>query len=275
MLAFVTTTLVYAAVGNIIDKDSLMLICSVIVSILMCLSIIFLYRKLQTKEQIFALNKKISMKSFFRILIVFMAVCTITSKFIFIIEDILSLFGSGFGKSLDRATGEWTRTSIMSIVYVGIIGPILEEIIFRGYILNSLKPYGKKFAIILSSILFGMYHLNIVQLLPTIVMGIVCAYVAIEYSIKISIVLHIVNNLILAMGIPALADLFPGNGPIIVYGILLIIICIMAIRIIISNKKNVKEYLIKEKTKKGLYRQVIISPLFIVFAIICVIFTFT
>ncbi len=84
---------------------------------------------------------------------------------------------------------------ILFLIYVCFLGPILEEIIFRGFILKSMQKYGNLTAIIVSSILFSMFHLNLVQFVNPVLMGIVLAFIAIKSkSIVPSIIAHIFNN---------------------------------------------------------------------------------
>ncbi|MCP4650060.1 MAG: tetratricopeptide repeat protein [PVC group bacterium] len=61
-------------------------------------------------------------------------------------------------------------------LFVVILGPLAEEMIFRGFIFSSLRRYsGIKVAVIISAILFGAFHLQITLLLPIAFMGIVFA----------------------------------------------------------------------------------------------------
>ena len=84
---------------------------------------------------------------------------------------------------------------ILFLIYACLLGPILEEIIFRGFILKSMQKYGNLTAIIVSSILFSMFHLNLVQFINPVLMGIVLAFIAIKSkSIVPSIIAHIFNN---------------------------------------------------------------------------------
>ena len=84
---------------------------------------------------------------------------------------------------------------ILFLMYACFIGPILEEIIFRGFILKSMQKYGNLTAIIVSSILFSMFHLNLVQFVNPIIMGVVLGFIAIKSkSIVPSIIAHIFNN---------------------------------------------------------------------------------
>ena len=83
------------------------------------------------------------------------------------------------------------------IFYACLIAPILEEIIFRGYILRLLQRFGNGFAILLSAILFGIYHFDLTQLLPAFAMGCLFGYLAISCdSIFPVIVIHTLNNIV-------------------------------------------------------------------------------
>ncbi len=84
---------------------------------------------------------------------------------------------------------------VINLSYICIIGPILEEIIFRGFILKATRSFGTSFAIIFSSILFGIFHGNLLQLVPATLMGIVLAYITVKSnSIIPAIIAHICNN---------------------------------------------------------------------------------
>ena len=86
---------------------------------------------------------------------------------------------------------------ILFLIYVCLVGPILEEIIFRGFILKSMRRYGNLTAIIVSSILFSMFHLNLVQFINPVLVGMLLAFIAIKSdSIFPSIIAHIFNNTI-------------------------------------------------------------------------------
>jgi len=84
--------------------------------------------------------------------------------------------------------------SAAGIAYVTLVGPALEEIMFRGAILRHLAPYGVNFAIVTQAMLFGLYHLNLYQGFFAFVIGLLLGYVAINFSLKWSILLHIANN---------------------------------------------------------------------------------
>lgn len=53
-----------------------------------------------------------------------------------------------------------------------VLAPVFEEIIFRGFLLPALTRYFPvSVAIILSSLLFAIAHLNVSEILPLFVLG--------------------------------------------------------------------------------------------------------
>ena len=64
------------------------------------------------------------------------------------------------------------------IVITVILGPIAEEIIFRYMTFGRMRFYlGSKQAIIISSLLFGVYHANMVQFIYCTLLGVVLAII--------------------------------------------------------------------------------------------------
>jgi len=80
---------------------------------------------------------------------------------------------------------------------VGVVGPIGEELLFRGIIFTRLERYlGTKPAIIISALIFGAVHLNMVQFIYASAVGILFAYFYSKYrNIRIPILAHIAVNM--------------------------------------------------------------------------------
>lgn len=84
----------------------------------------------------------------------------------------------------------------MMAVMVVIIAPIAEEVIFRGYIYPVTKKYTRPvFAVLMTSLIFGVVHLNISALLPLVFLAIILT-LAYEYtgSIWAPISIHALFN---------------------------------------------------------------------------------
>ena len=85
----------------------------------------------------------------------------------------------------------------LMILVVGIIGPICEELMFRGIVFNRLKDWVKpQAAIAISALLFGIYHGNVVQFFYATCMGVMLVIIYDKTgTLWISIVAHIAANL--------------------------------------------------------------------------------
>lgn len=112
------------------------------------------------------------------------------------LELILSQFDMSVMTILESVSGDSNTFSMF--LYASVLAPIAEEVLFRGYVLRSLRPFGKRFAIFGSALLFGLFHGNLLQTPYAFLVGLVLGYVTVEYSIGWAILIHMFNNLVLA-----------------------------------------------------------------------------
>lgn len=110
---------------------------------------------------------------------------------------VISLFN--FESGLVQSTISCDNTLLgvmMVIVYLAVLPAIFEELLFRKVMLDGAKRYGAKFAIIFTSLAFGLFHSNPEQILGATLMGIIFSYITIRTGdIKTAIALHFTNNL--------------------------------------------------------------------------------
>lgn len=87
---------------------------------------------------------------------------------------------------------------IVNILIIGIIAPFAEELLFRGVIYQALKKYFHiGIAIGIQAVLFGLVHINSVQVVYATLMGILCGYMVYKTkSLWSGVVIHIANNTI-------------------------------------------------------------------------------
>ena len=97
-------------------------------------------------------------------------------------------------KSLLQLTGQ---TGVWTFVLMVVVAPILEELIFRGIILDGLlKRYRPSTSILVSSLLFGIAHLNPWQFVTGIIIGVFSSWIYYRTkSLTPSIIIHAVANL--------------------------------------------------------------------------------
>jgi len=140
----------------------------------------------------------------------------------FVIDLIARIFGADAASILSPSAADPNDWSIM--LYVCLGAPIIEECIFRGWLLKSFQPYGKVFAIFASALFFGLIHGHLVQSPFAFAEGLVFGYVAVEYSLLWALGLHIFNNFVLGNILPRLLMLLPvGVGDSVAF--LLYLVC--------------------------------------------------
>ncbi|MEX0684958.1 MAG: CPBP family intramembrane glutamic endopeptidase [Balneolales bacterium] len=85
---------------------------------------------------------------------------------------------------------------LLTLFNVSFIPAVCEEILFRGYALRMLeKSWGIVIAIVISGLIFGLFHMRLTQLLPLAMLGIAFAYVTWKSnSLYPAITGHFVNN---------------------------------------------------------------------------------
>ena len=79
-----------------------------------------------------------------------------------------------------------------------VMAPLGEEVLFRGMAYTALKKRSRRRALIITSLLFAIAHLQIIHFIPVFLVGLILAYLF-EYtgSLVSSITLHALVNLIL------------------------------------------------------------------------------
>lgn len=122
--------------------------------------------------------------------------------FTFILNILLSLMNmnlSLFGYTNEMPDYGEINGIVGNIIYfvsITIVPAIIEEFIFRGVILGTLRKYhGDVIAIIVSSVLFGFIHGNFLQTPLTALSGMIMGYLTVKTgSIIPAMILHFVNN---------------------------------------------------------------------------------
>ncbi|MEL7835263.1 CPBP family intramembrane glutamic endopeptidase [Fodinibius sp. Rm-B-1B1-1] len=85
---------------------------------------------------------------------------------------------------------------ILTLFHVGVVPAICEETLYRGYVMRAFeKSWGIWPAIIVSGLLFGLYHVQLSNLIPLATLGMLFAFLTwVTRSIIPAIVAHFVNN---------------------------------------------------------------------------------
>ena len=89
-----------------------------------------------------------------------------------------------------------TLPFIVLIICTGILGPIIEEILFRGIVYNKLKEFNSNMrSIILCSIIFAIFHFDIINAIYAFGVSFILIYLYEKYNTLIApILMHIFLN---------------------------------------------------------------------------------
>lgn len=192
------------------------------------------------RREILAKEKSMTLGVFCAILVLTVGAQLVASVWFNLVEMAMNLFDRSIMAELGNITG--ASSTVSMFLYSAVFGPLGEELLFRGYVLRSLRPYGKRFAIVLSALLFALFHGNFLQFPYAFVMGLLMGYVAAEYSFGWAVAVHMFNNLVLA-------DLFPrltaGLSDELYYfldGMIFLGCAVVSVILLIVNRRKIREY---------------------------------
>lgn len=110
---------------------------------------------------------------------------------------------------------------IYIIIFAVIIGPVIEELMFRKLLIDRVIKYGELPAVLLSGITFGIFHGNINQLFYAMFLGFIFAYVYVKtgkigYSISYHMIINFLGSVLPLLLLSGLDDttkqaLFSGD----------------------------------------------------------------
>ena len=193
------------------------------------------------------------------------------------ITGIFELLFNYFGYTLEysEAMNAEYNTSWTLFLYAVLLGPLAEEVIYRGFLMHGIKGHGRRFAILVSAFVFGMMHGDFQQTMFTMAIGLILGYVAMRYSLWYALLLHIFNNGILgelwvwAIGMMS-DELYIG-----VLAILLILCAILTVRLIRKGWKGMTAYLALDRTEPGAWGSLVNLwfILFLIFSITEIVFS--
>lgn len=81
------------------------------------------------------------------------------------------------------------------LAFVGLLAPIIEELVFRKMLIDRIRAYGEGTAILISGLTFGLFHGNLFQFFYAFGLGSLFAYIYLRTGrIRYTIFLHAVIN---------------------------------------------------------------------------------
>ena len=132
--------------------------------------------------------------------------------------------------------------SILMIIYAILLGPIVEELCFRGVTYGILKKSNVRpgLVIFISALLFGIMHMNLVQGVYAMILGLFLGFLRYKYrSVLLTIVMHILFNIAGTFGEVGLEELgiADNEGFTLILGGFALFVLVFVIVLVNNDKK--------------------------------------
>ena len=253
---------------NFTQNGSLLLIISFVGNYLIGLPIFWLIIKKMPKYKPNIEVEKPTGKKVFRWICISLALMIIFNFVTLFITQTISLIkGAPVINPLENIV--MGSNIIITALFGAIIGPIMEEFVFRKMFYDRISQYGDKFYIIISAFCFAMFHVNLPQIIYAFALGAFFAYIYSKtQNIKYTILLHIIVN---SWGLVA-SQFLLKNPIIMVIGVVfLYTLVIMGIVFIIKDrKKHIYNGAVEELPEKPV-KTALLTPGSIVYIVLCII----
>lgn len=191
-------------------------------------TIIFGFQK-RSIAQTVSLNKPKKNVSFLYYLIGF-SFCMLANLLVSLAGTFFSSIGVEYSVDFGR-NPQGVFGIILMVISTAVIPALVEEFACRGVVIGLLLPYGEAFAVIVSSVLFGVMHGNFEQIPFAFLVGLILGYVRIKTkSLWVCILIHFSNNMFSVIN-DYLSSMISNNVQYIFY---IVFICVLLVIGVIS-----------------------------------------
>ncbi len=159
---------------------------------------------------------------------------------------------------------------ILSTLGIAVVPALVEEFALRGIVLGSLRRFGDSFALVASSICFGVMHGNFEQMPFAAMVGLFLGYSVIKTgSLRIAILVHFLNNFI-----SVLFSYFPSSLPVEIGNVIYVfyLITVLTVGILLLSRVESDFFTLSKGdsllTEKEKYKKFFLSAGIIVFLVL-------
>lgn len=112
-----------------------------------------------------------------------------------LIQNLLSYFGIYAAGNLGDLPTSSQSATILYLLNSTLVPALIEEFVFRGVIMQSLRRFGDSFAVIVSAVLFAAAHGNVIVFPLAFTFGLCMGYFVVRTgSLWTSILVHLLYN---------------------------------------------------------------------------------
>ena len=141
------------------------------------------------------------------------------------------------GRAVNRLGELSSRMTVPLAIYVTFVGPLAEELFFRGMILPRMTCFGQKMSLVFSALLFALYHVNFYQFFYAFGLGLLLGALYLKTgSIRMGYVLHAAINLLGGVLPPLLLNL--SLGAVAVFGLIMLVLSGFGVMFLLRFKRE-------------------------------------
>ena len=176
--------------------------------------VIYLIYNPHEKESVSVFDKPKSKELFLFAAFAGLMICSVGDRITSFLQAVFDGAGLEFS-AFEMLTPNDLTSNVLNFIACAVVPPLVEELAFRGILMQPLRKFGDKFAIVMSSLIFALAHGNMVQIPFAFIAGLALGYFQIiTGSIWTSIAIHFLNNFIATVisvyytAFPNASDLF-------------------------------------------------------------------
>ncbi len=176
---------------------------------------------------------------------------------------------------------------LLRVLVMVVLAPCIEEFVFRKTLIDRMRPYGEKTAVLTSALIFGLFHGNLSQMIYAFTLGLVFGYVYLRTGkLRYSMGLHMAVNFtgsvlgpfVLERAGSAFLEEVETVGtdallaviPLLVYGITMIAMALIGLVLLCIQARNVHfEEAEQELPRGSRLRTVLLNPGMLVLLALC------
>ena len=201
-----------------------------------------------------------------------MAFCMFANVAVSICSQFFSNFGIDYHTPATKYPGG-VFGFCLSFLATCVFPAFIEEFVFRGLLMGSLRKFGDGFAIFVSAILFGLAHGNFEQIPFAFLVGIVLGFLVTQTgSLWVGIAVHAANNFVSFFFTTFLKGL-PNDLTNLIYVLLLMVLMALGIVALLKTGKREGGFSMKkaqmQATEKEKYKWFFFSPFLLILIGVC------
>ncbi|MCD8336656.1 MAG: CPBP family intramembrane metalloprotease [Lachnospiraceae bacterium] len=111
-----------------------------------------------------------------------------------LVKNVLSII-AGVSAEADAGSYMVSDAMLFKLLFMAIVGPLVEEVIFRKVLIDRMRCYGGKLAVVTTALMFGLFHGNFSQFFYSTAVGLLYGYIYLKTGkLRYSAGLHMAMN---------------------------------------------------------------------------------